>query len=105
MIVMELDEQQFSFEVIKSSVPVLVEFYATWCAPCKIMAPILEEVAQETGKKARVVKMDIERASALAAQYHVMSVPTLLLIANGQVLRQWRGAKSKNELVNTIASL
>ena len=75
-------------EMIAQSKPTLVDFWATWCGPCKMQAPILEDVKQRVGEKANVVKIDIDKNSALAARYHVQSIPTLILFRNGEPV--WR---------------
>ena len=75
-------------EMIAQSKPTLVDFFATWWGPCKMQAPILEDVKQRVGEKANVVKIDIDKNSALAARYHVQSIPTLILFRNGEPV--WR---------------
>ena len=80
-------------EMIAQSKPTLVDFFATWCGPCKMQAPILEDVKQRVGEKANVVKIDIDKNSALAARYHVQSIPTLILFRNGEPV--WRAVGLK----------
>jgi len=88
--------------IINSNNLVLVDFYATWCGPCQALAPVLKDVKSELGTQVSIVKMDVDKNQALASQYQVRGVPTLLLFKNGiQVWRQ-SGVPSKNELIDLI---
>lgn len=88
--------------VIASETPVLVDFFAEWCGPCKTLAPILKEVKKELGDAVRIVKIDIDKNQPLAAKYQIRGVPTLLLFKNGKQLWRKSGALPKHEIVATI---
>ena len=89
-------------ELIQSEKPVLVDFYATWCGPCKMMHPILENVKGRVGDKARIVKIDVDEQQALAMQYRIQAVPTLMLTRGGQVLWRQSGMVSKTDLLAVL---
>lgn len=91
-------ESNFNDEVLRSAQPVLVDFWAEWCGPCKMIAPVLDELATEYGGKIKIAKVNIDENQNLAAQYRVTAIPTLLLFKGGQVMEQMVGAKSKRDL-------
>lgn len=91
-------------EIIQSEKPVLIDFFATWCGPCQYQAPILEEVASELGEEARILKIDVDRNQAVAAQYGVRSVPTLMIFKGGEVMWREAGVKEKEQLVTLLKS-
>lgn len=89
-------------ELIQSDKPVLVDFFAEWCGPCKVMAPILKEVKQEVGDAASILKVDVDKNPQAAAQFQVQGVPTLILFKKGEVLWRQSGVVPKNGLVGVI---
>lgn len=89
-------------EIINSNQPVLVDFFATWCGPCQALAPILKEVKAELGKNVDIIKIDVDKNQALASQYQVRGVPTLLLFKNGKQVWRQSGVPSKNDLIKII---
>ncbi len=95
----------FETEVLKSELPVLVDFFATWCGPCKMIAPFIEQISSEMEGKAKVVKVDIDESEKLAANYQIMSVPTLMFFKDGKVVDQMIGAKSKEDIENKLKVL
>jgi thioredoxin 1 len=96
--IVTLTQDNFQSEVLQASQPILVDFWAEWCGPCKMLAPILDELAQEYDGKVRIGKVDIDQHQNLAAQYGISAIPTLLLFHNGQVVDQMRGLRSKRDL-------
>ena len=89
-------------DIIQGDKPVLVDFFATWCGPCKYQGPILEQLATAIGDEARIIKIDIARNQAVAAKYNVRSVPTLMIFKNGEVLWKEAGVKEKADLVTLL---
>lgn len=96
--VMEVNDSNFDSEVIKSSTPVFVDFWAPWCGPCRMVAPVVEELAKEMAGKVKFVKVNVDDSPLTASKYGIMSIPTLLLIKGGQVLNQQVGAVPKQML-------
>ncbi len=99
MSLIHLDEKNFKAEVLDSSTAVLVDFWAEWCGPCRMIAPIIDEIAKDLEGKLKVGKVNIDQAGELAAQYNVMSIPTLLVFKNGKVVNQMVGVMSKDQLL------
>ncbi|MFC1709748.1 thioredoxin [Candidatus Omnitrophota bacterium] len=104
MSVLHLDDSNFKAEVVDSKQPVLVDFWAEWCGPCKMVAPVVEEISQEYKGRMKVVKINVEEASNTATNFGIMSIPTLMLFKNGLVVKQMVGAVSKSELKSAIDS-
>ncbi|SDK25919.1 thioredoxin [Actinopolyspora mzabensis] len=98
-----VDSESFKNDVLNSDKPVLVDFWATWCGPCKMVAPVLEEIASEHEDKITVAKLDIDQNPGVARDYQVMSIPTLLLFSNGEPVKQIVGAKPKDQLLSDIS--
>ncbi len=103
MAVMEVTDDTFEEEVLKSDVPVLVDIWATWCGPCKMLSPIVDEVADEE-KGIKVVKVDADSNEEICSKYGVRSIPTLLFIKNGEVVNQSVGAIPKEAVQELIKS-
>lgn len=97
---LKLNSENFEKEVLNSNEPVLVDFYADWCGPCKMMAPVVEELAGELQGKAKVGKINVDENQDLAMEYNVMSIPTLIIFKEGKELKRFVGVKDKNELLN-----
>ena len=99
---LKFDEKNFSNEVMKSEIPVLVDFWAEWCGPCHIMSPIIDEVAKEFEGKVKIGKINVDENQVLASQYGIMSIPTILAFKDGKVVSQLVGARPKKDLVDLI---
>jgi len=98
MSVIHVTKENFQKEVLESSKPVLVDFFATWCGPCRMLSPVLDEIAQERSD-IKVVKIDVDQEQELAAQYRVVSIPSVFVIQNGEITAQSLGAKPKHQLL------
>ena len=96
--IVTLTQENFAAEVLQAPVPVLVDFWAEWCGPCKMIGPILDELAEEYGGRVKVGKVNIDQQQALATEYGVRAIPTLLLFHQGQVADQMVGLRSKRDL-------
>jgi thioredoxin len=97
-LIITLTQENFAQQALQSQSPVLVDFWAEWCGPCKMIAPLLDELADEYDGKVKIGKVNIDEQQELATQYGIRAIPTLLLINKGQVAEQLVGAKSKRDL-------
>lgn len=102
--IVHVTDETFEPEVLKSDLPVLVDYWAEWCGPCKMIAPILDEVAKEYSGRLKVAKLDIDSNQATPTKYGIRGIPTLMLFKNGQVEAQKVGALSKSQLTAFIDS-
>jgi thioredoxin 1 len=103
--VREFTDSNFESEVLKSSEPVLVDFWAEWCGPCKMLTPIVEDLAKEYDGKIKIGKLNVDHSPASASRYGITSIPTILFVKNGKVADQQIGLLSKNSLKGKIDQL
>lgn len=103
--VVTVTDANFEDEVVKSSVPVLVDFWAPWCGPCKMIAPILDEIASERNGTVKVAKINVDDSQGLAAKFGIQSIPTLMLFKNGAKVEQMVGARGKRDLLDKLDAL
>ena len=102
MSVLKITNQNFEEEVLKADKPVLVDFYATWCGPCQMMSPIIDEIAEENTDTLKVGKVNVDENQDLAIKYNVMSRPTIIIVKNGKVEKTFVGVTDKNEILGAI---
>lgn len=102
MSVIKITSENFEEEVSKSELPVLLDFWASWCGPCKMVSPIVDEVANELEGKAKVGKINVDEEQELARAFSIMSIPTLVVIKNGKLVNQLVGVRSKQEIIEMI---
>lgn len=99
---MIITSENFKKEVLESDIPVLVDFWAPWCGPCRMQGPILEELEKEVEGKVKIGKINVDEESDVASEYNVASIPTLILFKNGQIVNQTVGLHSKDELLELL---
>lgn len=100
-----LNDENFEREVLQSDIPVIVDFWAEWCAPCKMLGPVIEEIAKEYAGKLKVCKLDVDQAPSAAGQYGVQSIPTVMVFNKGKQVTQTLGAQPKVNIVKLFEDL
>ncbi|MFA5029873.1 MAG: thioredoxin [Patescibacteria group bacterium] len=99
------NDSNFEAEALKDTKPVLVDFYADWCGPCKMQAPIIEELAEEFGDRAKLGKLDVDSSPQTAQKFEVMSIPTIMIFKNGEIISRFTGLQSKDFLATELNKL
>ncbi len=102
MSVLKLESKNFESEVLNSENVVLVDFYADWCGPCKMMSPVIESIAEELGEKVKVGKVNVDENQDLAIKYNVMSIPTMIIFKNGMAMKSFIGVTDKNDILKEL---
>ena len=103
--IVDVSDQNFEAEIMKSDKPVIVDFWAEWCAPCRQIAPILEDLAKEYGDRVKVVRMDIDANPNTPGNYGIRAIPTILSFKDGQVVEQLQGARPKADFIAAIEKI
>lgn len=98
----DITKDSFDAEVLKSNVPVIVDFWASWCGPCQMLAPIIKEIAEEYKDKIKVCKVNVDAQSELAVQFGIVSIPTIIVFKNGEIINKSVGLLSKEEILELI---
>jgi thioredoxin 1 len=101
--IVNLSDATFDEEIGSASTPVLVDFWAEWCGPCKMIAPILEEIAEEQGDVIKIAKLNVDEAQEIARRFEVMSIPTMILFKDGEEAKRIIGAKPKQAIIDDFA--
>ncbi len=99
----EVNDQSFKQEVLDAEKPVLVDFWAQWCGPCRMLAPVIDEIASQNKERLKVCKLNVDEASSTASTYGIMSIPTIVLFVKGEVVEKITGAVPKESIMNKVA--
>jgi len=102
MSVIKITKENFNSEVLKSDVPVLIDFWAPWCGPCRALSPLIDEIAEEANGKFKVGKVNVDEQPELASKFSVMSIPTLVVMKNGELVNKTVGSRPKEQLLSLI---
>lgn len=105
MSVLKISSENYEEEVLKADKPVIIDFYADWCGPCRMMSPIIDEIAEEKVDNIKVGKVNVDENQDLAMEYGVMSIPTIVIIKNGKVEKTFVGVREKNEILGAIGNI
>lgn len=102
MSVLKITSENYKEEVLNSNKPVLIDFYADWCGPCRMMSPIIDEIAVQLGEKVKVGKVNVDENQDLAMEYGVMSIPTIVIRKDGEISKTFVGVRDKNEILEAL---
>lgn len=102
MSVLKITSENYKEEVLNSEKPVLIDFYADWCGPCRMMSPIIDEIAVQLGEKVKVGKVNVDENQDLAMEYGVMSIPTIVIRKDGEISKTFVGVRDKNEILEAL---
>jgi len=102
MSVLKITDSNFEEEVLKTNKTVIVDFYAEWCGPCKMMSPIIDEIAEELGEKIKVGKVNSDENIELVEKFEIMSIPTIIIFKNGEVTKKFIGFTDKEDIINEV---
>lgn len=100
--VIMVDDNSFDSVITNSTVPVLVDFWAEWCGPCRMLGPIIEQVSEEIGEKAKICKLNVDESPAIAHRYGIMSIPTLLIFKGGKIVDKMVGVTPKQNIISKL---
>jgi thioredoxin 1 len=103
--IIDVTDQSFEAEVLKSTTPAVIDFWAEWCAPCRAIAPIVKELAEQYGEKVKIVKMNIDENPSTPAKYQVRAIPTVLAFRDGEVVEMLQGARPKGDFEEMVKKL